>query len=1485
MSRLARSNMLASFSILALFSLIAITNLTSLASAQTASDAGASSKSTAPAKRLKLLYLGDQGHHRPHDRFLQLAPVMARRGIDLTYSERVADLNSKTLNSYDGLVLYANIDEISPEQERALLDYVSSGKGFIPLHCASYCFRNSDAFVKLVGAQFQRHGTGVFRVTPQPEAQRSTLLQGYGGFESWDETYVHTKHNEQDRVVLEYRIEGDQKEPWTWTRTHGQGRVFYTAWGHDARTWSHPGFQNLVERGIRWAVKDDPATVPAFQDRPEMTPLRKDVQPFEYTTGTMPNYLAGKSWGTIGQPLTKMQKPLSAGESVKHFVTPVGFEPRLFATEPQIGKPIAMAWDARGRLWICETVDYPNELQKPGEGRDRIRICEDTDHDGVADKFTVFAEKLSIPTSLAFGYGGVIVLQAPDTLFLLDTNGDDVADRREVLFTGWNTNDTHAGPSNLQYGLDNWYYGIVGYSGFEGMIAGEKQSFRTGFYRFRLEPQKDQPIPKVAAFEFLRNTNNNSWGVGLSEDGVLFGSTANGNPSVYMPIANRYYERVRGWSSTVLGGIAASNKYEPITEKVRQVDWHGGFTAAAGHAIYTARTWPKEYWNRTAFVTEPTGHLIATFQIDADGADYRSRNAYNILASDDEWSAPIMAEVGPDGQLWVIDWYNMIVQHNPTPAGFKTGKGNAYETDLRDKTHGRIYRVVYRQGQETPTIDLEHATSQQLVATLRSPNRFWRSHAQRLLVEQGSSPEVITALQQLARETSVDEIGLNAPVTHALWTLHGLARRDGSAQTQSLLTAAASNCLEHASPSVRRAAIMTLDPHAIVSVLQGRPPARHPWLDPDPQVRLAALLALADASPDDFISASLAAAITNRLLLEDRYTLDALTSAAAAHANGVLIRVRNADHPQTLELLDRLGEHWGRLAQADSVAKLIAAADRISPTALAAITQGAARGWPKDKPITLSPEADASLGTLFSKLPPGRELTLLTLARRWGSRQAEQYVDRIRQTHTLLVNNTQAPVERRIQAAAELLEFLPADSDLVHQLITLVTPREAPEFCLALVGLIGKSRADNVPTEMLDRFTGFTPTVKAAAMRQLLSRPEWTVVLLSRIEQGKLALEELTLDQKQALAAHTDSGIATRARKLLAAGGGLPNPDRQKVIVELEPVVTKSGDPAAGKEVFVKQCSKCHIHGQLGQRVGPDLTGMAVHPKHELLIHILDPNRSVEGNFREYTVVTNDGLIVKGLLASENKTALELVDAEGKKQIILRENVEELNQSSKSLMPEGFEKQIPPPDLANLLEFLTQRGRYVPLPLDKVATVISTKGMFFEETGDVERMIFSDWSPKTFQGVPFHLVNPQGDRVPNAILLHGPQGLVPPRMPKQVTLPCHSQVKAIHLLSGVSGWGFPVGEKGTTSLIVRLTYADGKTEEHPLKNGVQFADYIRRVDVPGSQFAFALRGQQIRYLAVHPQRTEPIEQIELIKGPDSSAPIVMAVTIETPQAE
>ena len=283
-----------------------------------------------------------------------------------------------------------------------------------------------------------------------------------------------------------------------------------------------------------------------------------------------------------------MQLPLSPEESMKHMHLPEGFEVQLFASDPDIYRPICMAWDARGRLWIAETVDYPNDMQPPGKGHDRIVILEDSKGTGKADKFTVFADQLSIPTSMAFANGGVIVDQAPDTLFLKDSTGGDHADVRETLFSGWGTHDTHSGPSNLRYGFDNWLWGTVGYSGFNGKVGGKETKFGQGIYRMK---------PDGTDVEFLTDQQQHL-GPGSERIGRGFASTANNEHSVFMGLPNRFFEGVRGWHGAGSAGIADHSKIHPVTDKVRQVDWHGGFTAAAAMRSTPAAASPKNTGTR-----------------------------------------------------------------------------------------------------------------------------------------------------------------------------------------------------------------------------------------------------------------------------------------------------------------------------------------------------------------------------------------------------------------------------------------------------------------------------------------------------------------------------------------------------------------------------------------------------------------------------------------------------------------------------------------------------------------------------------------------------------------------------------------------------------------------------------------------------------------------------------------------------------------------
>ncbi len=1403
----------------------------------------------AEAPTLKVLMLGDKGHHRPADLHKVLAPVLTKSGIRLDFTIEVGDLVPAKLAKYDALLIFRDTGSLPARNESALLEFVEGGKGLFALHCASHCFRNSDRYTALVGGRFWKHGLRSFR--PRIVDAQHPAMKGVRSFETVDETYVHNQVAEDIRVLM-VRDEDGSAEPYTWVRRQGKGRVFYTALGHDERTWKRAGFQRLVEQGLRWSAGK--------------VPDRKDVGPFKYVKADVPNYLPGKSWGALGEPIRRMQLPLSPEESMKHLHLPEGFEAQLYAAEPDIARPLAMAWDARGRLWIAESVDYPNDMQPPGKGRDRIKICEDIKGTGRADKFTVFADKLSIPTSLTFANGGAIVAQAPNTLFLKDSKGGDKADVREVLFRGWGTYDTHAGPSNLRPGLDNWVWGTVGYAGFKGKVGGRSQQFRQGIFRFK---------PDGSQMEFLASTSNNTWGLGLGEKGEVFASTANGQHSVHLALPNRVFEGVRGWSGQGAVGIADHKKIHPITSHVRQVDHHGGFTAAAGHALYTARSFPEEYWNKAAFVCEPTGHLIHVNRLAKKGSGYVARDGWNILASDDEWTAPIAAEVGPDGALWVIDWYNFIVQHNPTPAGFKTGKGGAYVTPLRDKTRGRIYRIVYtgkKGGTKAVAPALDRAAPKALVATLNHDSLWWRQTAQRLLVERGKD-DVLPALAEQVRAAKG-----GPAATHALWTMHGLGAFKAS--DAKWLDAAAAG-LKHPDAGARRAALAVLPRTAasVAAILAAKSLA-----DEDAEVRLAALLALGEMPGSKAAAAAVVAVLSDPVNAKDQWIPKAAVSAAAKSDLAFLQAAAEAKPKTETALIDAVravAGHLARRAPTEATGDVLTSLGKAQPKVAEALLTGLVEGWPAGKHATLDARADAALQALPGKLSPGGLLQLAALVQRWGQQAKLAGITAgVKKSLLARVGDAKLGDEARLAAARDLI-VLGADGPTATALLEQMTPRASPALTKGLLDVLSQASAEEVGTALVKRWAELAPSARPVALVALLRRPAWTRALLAGLEKGEIDKADLSLDHVQQLTRHPNDGIATLAKKVLASGGRLPSPDRQKVLDKLMPLAKKRGDPAVGKLVFEKNCAKCHRFGDVGQTVGPDLTGIGARDRGDVLIDVLDPNRSVEGNYRQYTIETKRGLLLTGLLVNETKTSVELLDAEAKKHVVLRENIESLSSNKMSLMPEGFEK-LGESELTSLLEYLAARGKYFPLSLAKAATITSVRGMFNSRDSDVERLVFPKWGPQTAFGVPFQVIDPRGGSIPNVVLLYSKSGPLAREMPKSVSVPCNSPAKAIHVLGGVAGWAHPFGKKGSVSMIVRLHYADGKTEDHELLNGVHVADYIRVVDVPESKLAFRVRGQQVRYLSVVPKRTVKIDKIDFVKGADGTAPVVVAVTVEGP---
>ncbi len=536
---------------------------------------------------------------------------------------------------------------------------------------------------------------------------------------------------------------------------------------------------------------------------------------------------------TIKKFPNTMQVDLAPEQSINCAQAPSDFKIETWATEKDAGNIKAVqnfAFDERGRVWAVETFDYPNTIKDPFSGGDRIIILEDTDGDRVMDKQTVFVSGLNIPQGIEIVPGGIIVAMAPHLVLFEDKNGDDIADSPtgKILYTGFKKNDpgdTHGGIDHIKYSVDGWLYGSVGYNG--GNVKGI--GFSQGVWRAK---------PDGSKFEFLGQLTNNAAGIGIMEDGQIFASTANNDHTFHLSIP--------GAAEPMRPISAYGQSYRPITKDICQGDWFGNFTAASNHEIYTARLFPKAYWNRAALVCEGTGHLVNVDFLNKKGSSWEATRidaTPNLFASTDAWTAPTAARVGPDGAVWVLDWHNYLFLHNGEAP---EGAGHAYISDLRTKTASRIYRVAPKDGKLDPIPNLTGASNATLVATFRNTNMLWRLNAEKILLRNTTTAEAKAALEPLLlaamKNRDKDDVDNDPYFVHALWTAQILGLIDASpAKWDPLLK----DALLHPAAGARLNVLKAMPPTAASSLAikaQGR------VNDPDPQVRIAALLALANNS-------------------------------------------------------------------------------------------------------------------------------------------------------------------------------------------------------------------------------------------------------------------------------------------------------------------------------------------------------------------------------------------------------------------------------------------------------------------------------------------------------------------------------------------------------------------------------------------------------------------------------------------------------------
>ncbi len=622
---------------------------------------------------------------------------------------------------------------------------------------------------------------------------------------------------------------------------------------------------------------------------------------------------SGENWGqfpvkpspTSQYRTGSIQTALTPQQSANCIEVPAGLKAELWASEEMSGSLSPglnylqhFSFDERGRLWAVEPRSYPNIIrtasnsvtdQKFQGGLDRILILEDTDGDKVMDKVKVFRDGLNMPQGIEVVNGGVVVAMVPYVAFFPNVN--DTSGTPQILFSGMGPNgntDTHSGINSLMYGLDNWIYGHTGGKGCntQGVDCGWGKSWR--FRHTALGHSSTQ-------FQSWTGGPANAWGIGQMEDGQIFQSGA--TTSIYFSHSVR-----RGVQAVPL--VTASEVFYPLTGD--RYMWEGStgktnnvFTsrtsAVSGLQFYTSRLLPQKYWNRFAFSCEGATKLCNqdSLVVSTNGSNTGStwkvnrlpapNKVPNLIASTDAWVAPILAKTGPDGAVWVLDWYNYLFLHNPaTPKG----DGEAWTNHLREKKHSRIWRVTPADGSTETVLNLANASVAQLVATFSNPNMLWRLHAQRLLQKKGWSAELGDLLRPiLETDRSVDAVDNNPRVVHALWTLHGLNRFTADTAWNAVLA----NLLKHPAWGVRRNALMAMPRTAASAASIG---ANCSVNDPHGHVRLQALVALSEiSSKPSGLPAMWDTYRTVDTIAQGAFTASGITSSATKGCEPVLFPV------------------------------------------------------------------------------------------------------------------------------------------------------------------------------------------------------------------------------------------------------------------------------------------------------------------------------------------------------------------------------------------------------------------------------------------------------------------------------------------------------------------------------------------------------------------------------------------------------------------
>ncbi len=949
---------------------------------------------------------------------------------------------------------------------------------------------------------------------------------------------------------------------------------------------------------------------------------------------------------------------------------PPGFRAVLVAAEPDVRQPVAFAIDERGRLWIAEAHSYPSR-RPAGEGLDRLVILTDTDGDGSFESRKVFAEGLNLISGFEVGHGGVWVGAAPELLFLPDRDHDDVPDGpTEVLLDGFGYQDTHECLNSFLWGPDGWLYGIQGvfnlaHIGKPGAPEDQRQELRAGVWRYH---------PVRHKFEVFAHGGSNPWGLDFDARGQLF-----------MTHCRSYWGR-GGTTHVIQGGQfwnQANANYAPfvipdppsgfpgfrnyLLASARYDHGAGGAGAPGtdaiygGHShvgtmIYLGDNWPDEFRGRL-FTHNLHGHQINQQVNRPWGSGFDTVHAGRDLffCSDPAYVA-LDLQYGPDGAVYFIDWYDQAHCHNPN-------------NERWDRSNGRVYRLQWDATYKPVPARLDRLSPPDLVALIGHKNDWFPRTAQRLLQERaiaGTLPtEIIHPLSEIFSSHVDPAIRLRA-----LWTLHAIGH---------FTEQVAERALKDPDEYVRGWGIQLAADDLIVS---------------DPQ--LALFLTMAQDDPSQVVRRHLASAIhrlpdgpawaiIERLAmhgedLEDRNIPGLLWHAAAPRVAGNLDRAFAVAETTPLpQLADWI--HWYiATLEGSALDRAVAALARTEPADLHRRLAGL---W-----LAMEPRANVPMPAAWNEISQSLYESKHAPIQRLAERLAAAFGDaslfpRLRATLADATANADARQHAfAVLSRAQDPESLPVFFQLLDE----------PSLRSRAIGVLARFDNPEVPGALIARFGGLPQDQRAAVLNTLTSRATSALALLQAVAAGRIQRDQVTAYHVRQLAnlrnAEVDRVVTDTWGRIQQTPA-----EKQALIAQLEKTFDEAPlwayDGNAGREHFKKLCASCHVLGQDGVRVGPELSGAGKNGIRYYLENILDPNAVIGADFQVSTLELKSGDIVSGLIVNETASALTLRTTT-EERIIAKADVIERSMSQLSLMPEGLLEGIPPREQIELLKYVTE---------------------------------------------------------------------------------------------------------------------------------------------------------------------------------------------------